>query len=53
MQDEVDHEKSEQNEVERMKKRADCTGNAMHIFDANVVVRLCLMARRTACDTCS
>ena len=31
MQDELNQEESEQNEVDRMKKRADSTGKAMHI----------------------
>ena len=31
MQDEVNQEKSEQNEVDGMKKRADSTGKVMHM----------------------
>jgi len=30
-QDEVNHEESEQNEVNRMKKGADSTGEVMHM----------------------
>jgi len=31
VQDELNQEESEQNEVDRMKKRADSTGKVMHI----------------------